>query len=369
MKKAIDVFLGSCIFLFLISTPASAQDLNRLRDRAQKLLQLRVTGNKGQAVQYVDSKQREDFLQSRPLPIQEPKIVGLEFTDDPALVYVVVKSKVVLPDLGTTIHTRPEPWIWDKKDWFFHMEDVGDLLALTKSRGVAAPPVKPLPLTLSTSRLDLGKHSQGEYVKGVVGFTSSRKDIFLFRTQDNLPGLAFGSPVWKSDEAGEIQFVLDTTLLSEDVHYKVQMEVDGDLLQKTKTSFDLTMQIAPRIRIAQTPAILDPAQAGTVEISIENASNVPLKLSYTGSTNSAYRLLNTELPAVTPGEMLKLRIAYEAQAEPLGAQLTFNLPAEILGKPALTLPLSIKFPEAAAPEYSREQLERLLPPGSTKKPQ
>src|SRR5262245_19078724 len=90
-------------FLFsLIAANALGQDLNQLQSRAEQLLTLRsaVKIDKTQAVQYLESKSRQEYLESNPFPITDAHVTGFEFTGDPKRVYVIFKAKVSLPEIG-----------------------------------------------------------------------------------------------------------------------------------------------------------------------------------------------------------------------------------------------------------------------------
>jgi hypothetical protein len=347
--------------LTLTATTLSGQDLNRLRNRAQELLVLRSTVDikKVQAVQYIQTENRQEFLESRPLPMRDAHVTGYEFTDDPKVVYVIFKALVIIPEMGPVPRTGREPWVWDKKDWFLRLEDLGNPFLASKN-GPPLPPAKPLPLDLSTTQLDFGKHVQGETINGTIEFKSDKNEFKVFRSS-TFPGLYIGGPIWTSDEAGKFEITLDTTLLSEDVHYSVELEFDGYSMQETRKSFELVAQIEPRLRLTQNPPILDPTHAGTTEITIENLSKTPFRLTLIHPVNDLYKF-TADVPMtkdIGPGEMLKVGFAYPAQPEPVGAQLIIGLSEPILGKRSFTLPLNVKLPAPEAVEYTREQLDEI----------
>jgi hypothetical protein len=351
------------ILLSLMVTAAGySQDLNRLQARAQKLLDLRssLKSNKSAAAQYINMPDRPEFLETNPLPMQDAKVVGLEFTDDPKLVYVVFKAKVVLPDIGAVPRTGREPWVWDKKDWFLHIEEAGDpFAALRNTTAPSAPPVKPLPFEFVTTHVDLGKHVQGEILKGVVEFKSNHQDVFLFRPAE-LPGLSFGAPVWKSNEEGQIEFQLDTTIISEDVKYEPEIEVDGYEHQRTRRAFELVAQIEPRLRFTQVPPLVEPTKAGQVEIRMENLSNIPFSFKTVFMTNDSYHLVKDPPDMVRPGETTTFTFTYDGKAEPQNAQLQIELKDSIVGKRGMIFPLRINLPAPVVPGYTREQLEEFI---------
>jgi hypothetical protein len=353
------IVVAVVVVLFAAVAQAFSQDLNRLQARAQKLLDLRSTVviNKTQAAPYIEAAKRLEFLESKPLPMQDAKVVGFEFTDDPRLVYVVFKAKVVLPDIGAVPRTGREPWVWDKKDWFLRLEDLGTPF-VDLNRTPAAPPARAIPFELSPKRIEFGKHTQGEVLKGVINFKSDKDEILVFRPA-NLPGLSFNAPVWKSKQEGEIEFELDTSLISEDVHYKPEMEVVGFEEQRTRAAFEITAQIEPRLRFVQQPSIIDPFKPVTLEIRVDNLSSTAFSFERIFMTNEAFRLVKEPPEKINPGETAT--IAFEYVPKEIGAsQLHLELSEPVVGKHKLALPINIKLPEAVVTGYTREQLEEII---------
>src|SRR5262245_5319596 len=139
-----------------ISASALGQDLNRLQSRAQKALSLRSSLNvdKSQVTPYIESKSRQQFLEGRPFPISDAHMTGLEFTDDPKLVYVIFRAKVLLPEIGSVPRTGREAWVWDNKDWFLRLEDAGNPFAVfAQNKAPESRSAKPVPFELSTDRI------------------------------------------------------------------------------------------------------------------------------------------------------------------------------------------------------------------------
>jgi hypothetical protein len=285
-------------------------------------------------------------------------VVGFEFRPDPKVVYVIFKAMVVLPQIGPVPRTGREPWVWDKKDWFLRIEDFVNPFLESKN-APSVPFAKPLPLEFSPKRIDLGKHPQGEVLKGSVSFKSDREQISLFRLAD-LPGLSFDAPVWKSNEEGQIDFQLDTALFFEDVQYVAEFEVDGVEHQVTRAAVDVVAQIEPRLKITQEPPVIDPAATSNVEIRIENLSGAPFSFKNVFLASDSYRLVKEPPDTVNSGQTVTIAYIHTPQAQPIGAQLNLELSEPIVGRRRLTFPLKVKMPEPVRSGYTREQLEEIV---------
>jgi hypothetical protein len=339
----------------LFSLSLFGQDLSRLRERAEKSLALRADGNKAQAAQYIDAAGRSAFLDTSPFPMRDVHMRGFEFTDDPKVVIVLFDARVLLPEVGFIPRNGRERWVWDKKDWFLRIE-TGDLFAKNNN---APPPPKPLLFELATTRLDLGQHAQGDVIHQVLEFKSDR-DVLSFVRAKEFRGLVTSLPIWTSPTTGRLEITLDTTLLSEDVDYHVDMEAVGDENQQVYASFEIVSKIQSALRIRQTPELVDPSQAGIVELQFENLTNKPFNFYNISFTNSSYQFA-TQIPPIVPaGATVKLGIKYPAQKEPEAAQVMFKLSEPVVGKKEFGFPLNIKLPEPAKLEYSRQQLEELI---------
>jgi hypothetical protein len=346
--------------LCFLAPACFGQDLNKLQSRVEKLFELRTTVNmnKRLAVQYVETPSRDRFLESRPLPMIDARVLGFEFTADPKVVQVIFNAKVIIPDIGIAPRTGRELWVWDKKDWFLRLEDFSNPFDLSRN----APLVEvanPVPFEFSPKHIDLGKHPQGAVLKGSVEFKSKRKEIFLLLPAE-LPGLSFGAPIWKSDEEGHIEFQLDTALMFEDVRYVAEFAVTGLQEQRTRTSFELAAQIEPRLRVTQIPPFIDPAKPPPVAIQVENLSDTAFSFKDIFVTNDAFRLEKEPKGTVGPGQLVMLTFVYNGSTRVEGTQIVLTLSEPILGKPAMTFPLKLQLPPPRRPGFTREELEDIL---------
>lgn len=359
-------FIFITVFCLASSITASAQNLDKLMTTAQRYLQARGSGSKRQISQFAVPEQRDEFLERNPPLITKAHIDKLEFTNDPKSVYVVYTGTFAIQDAGgfVTIQNK-EQFVWNGKDWFLKLPDISNsVLSGLFGPRKDAPPSPPsttneLPFELTVNKIDLGKHPQGEIVKGTIAFKSDKERFSSFRNNE-FKGLSVTGPKWTSDDMGQFEVVLDTTLLTEDVRYPVELEISGWQSQRLKASFELTAQIEPRLRFSQTPEIIDPATAGTAEIQIENISSTSFKPTSLVPTNTAYQISEYTRGSIEPGKTLKIVLSYQPQANPTGAALNIQTSDTVLAEPNFVLPLNVKLPFSTGAGYTREELEEIL---------
>jgi hypothetical protein len=344
----------------LILPNASAQSLDKLLGRAQRYLVIRAAGNKVEMQRYVPVDKRNELLNRTPPDMSNPKLEGLDLTDDPKTVYVVYSATFLIKDVGP-FHARVrEAWNWDGKDWFVESKNLGSPLQGAAATTTNRPPENPLPFELSVDKFDLGKHVQGEVVTQTIDFKSDRTRFSAFR-HNELKGLEVTGPTWTSKESGQLEIVLDTTLLDASVSYPVELEILDSTWRKSQVKFQVTAEIEPRLRLSQTPEIIDPMIGGTVELRIENRSKVSFKPVSLILTNRAYQISDYTRSSIAPGETLKISITYQPQTDPLGVALNVAMSPAVLPRPNFVLPLNLKLPSSQeAPGYTKEQLDEII---------
>jgi hypothetical protein len=356
-------FIFITVFCLASSLTASAQNLDKLMTTAQRYLQARGSGNKRQISQFALPEQRDDFLERNPPLITNAHIDKLEFNaKDPKSIYVVYTGTFAIQEAGGFISIQNrEEWVWNGKDWFLKLPKIADSVAagLFGINDKDAPPTNELPFQLSVDKIDLGKHAQGEIVRRTISFKSDKERLAMFR-HNEFKGLSITGPTWTPDGMGQLEVVLDTSLITQDVRYPAQLEITGWQNQKNKASLELTAQIEPRLRFLQTPEIIDPATAGTAEIQIENVSNTPFKPTSLVITNKAYEISDYTRGMIEPGKTLKIVVKYQPQPDPTGAVLNVQTSPSVLANPNFVLPLNVKLPFSTGAGYTKEELEEML---------
>lgn len=352
----------------ILASPAFSQDLNRLLPRARRFFELSVAGNKIEAVKFVEKARQNEYLSADSLPMTNVRFVGLEFGEDPNVVYATFAATLFLPEVGRIATTPRVTWAWNGKDWFVRLQPGGNPFNLPRPSATPAK-AEPLPFVLSGNKLDLGSHVQGEVLKATVSFTSTKKRVHGIYVKNEFPGLSISDPVWKSNEAGELQITLDTTQLGGRVKYSFELQALGTLKETAAQSFEINATVEERLHFSQTPAIIDPLKGGTVELDVENVSKTPLKPVYISSTNAAFKLPAVVPSVVPPGDTMKLLIDYEAQAEPDGASIAFQTAEPVLATSRFYISLNVKLPapdtsepDLQLPTLTPQELQQLAPP-------
>src|SRR5215510_13896868 len=118
MRLKITFFTAAC--LILCSLSVSAQDLGQLPTRAAQFWQLRSQSNRLGALEFVDPDSRQLFAQGTESPILSFKVSGLEFSEDPTHIDVLVKVHSMIPGVGEVDRVVHETWVWKDGRWMMH---------------------------------------------------------------------------------------------------------------------------------------------------------------------------------------------------------------------------------------------------------
>jgi hypothetical protein len=202
---------------------------------------------------------------------------------------------------------------------------------------------------------------QGETVEGKIPFKAVREDIRVIRPVTRIPGLAIGSPVWVDASSGYLPYRWETILLSQDVNKTTQIEAVATSDGRTAVEVQFRARIDGRVGFKQVPELVDPANAGEVELQIQNMTAKPLKILSALSYNPAYLIDENVPPSIDPGKTGRLLVRYLQQAQPAGATLGLVLSEELSPSGTTTVPLNVKLPEEKRPSYTPETLKQFVP--------
>lgn len=356
------------LLLFLVAVPSIAQDLNRLRERADEFWQLRVAGNRLQAAAFVESTGREAFMAQSPPRILDARIAEIEFIEGSDDVVVHVEAHVSFtPEIAAMAWPLSETWLWDGEDWFVRVavatanpfESPARTSAASDSEPAAAPTVE---FRFVDPTVDLGRHTQGEVVQGSLEFSAAEGDVREISTS-SVRRLSFEDPRWDASGAGFLDFSWDTSLLWEDTSEQIEVSVHGPDGARMDTTIDLRLAIDGRIRIAQIPDSFDTNDApGRVELELTNLTGERIRIDTAQVSNRSFTLDPDLDQNLEPGKPVPIGIEY-SEAVTGGASVRFQLAPPLPGQAVLVIPLEFERPQrrrTATPSISPEALERLI---------
>ena len=345
----------------LLAGSVFGQDLNQLTTRVSKLWEARSKENRVEVLQLIDPETLNTYLRLPPEnPFSAYKISGIEFTDDPTHVYVLLTVRGLIANIGELDRTVREPWVWKNGQWLMQSKLPPSLFESDVEKRAPAP-VEP-EFQVAETIIDIGRHAQGETVEGKIPFKAVREDIRVIRPLTRIPGLAIGSPVWADGKSGYLPYRWETILLSQDINQKTQIEALATSDGKTAVEVEFRARIAGKVGFKQVPEVVDPANAGEVELQIQNLTAKPLKILSALSRNSAYVIDENVPPSIDPGKTGLLKIRYLAQTQPAGATLGLVLSEELSPSGITNVPLNVKLPEEKRLSYTAETLKQFVPP-------
>ena len=363
------LFLGS--FLFCAVT-ADAQSLDRLKERAAAFWTERVAGNQQAYLKFVEPSGANAFR-----PNQEPRylsaeLAAIEFAAQPNTATVVTKVRLMLADFGEVQREMRDSWVWNGKNWFLRPENTTLSSLMSKKSTTVEPSKTEAPLTFepSPSQIDLGKHVQGEVLSARLSFKTDRDRIGVILPGD-LPGVTYGPIEWKDSETGSVEITVDTTLMSQDLVKPMIFRIVDDTGQKEMLKpIPLLIQIEGRIRITQNPPIVDPAQAGTVELSLVNLTDKPFRITSVISNNESFVLAPEVKENVGPQESAMIKLTHPAFTVS-GASVNVRFSESVLGRTTVGIPIQIKEQRANRPstlQLTPQQMEEIRRQNPVPKP-
>jgi len=339
MKKSL--FLAS--FLSFAVT-ANAQSLDRLKERATAFWTERVAGNQANYLKFVEPSGADVFRSSPQPRYLSADLAAIEFAAQSNTATVVTRVRLILGDLGEIKREVRDSWVWNGKNWFLRPETTTLSSLMSKSASTLAAPSNvdaPLTFVTSPSQIELGKHVQGEVISTRLSFKTDRNRIAQLLPGD-LPGVTYGPIEWKDNETGTVELTVDTMLMSEDVVKPLIFRIIDERGKELLKPVPLLMQMQGRLRITQDPPIVDPTQRGSVEISLQNLTDKPIRITTVTSTNESFVLDPELMPNVGPQETTKVKLTYGATNSFASGSIIVRFAEPVLGKTALGIPIQVK---------------------------
>jgi hypothetical protein len=339
----------------LVINQAWAQDVTRLRERCSALWVERIAGDRVKASAFVEEKSRKDFISSYEPTVRKFTIVGIEFPNKPNTLLVTVKAQLSLPVIGEVERTVVEPWVWTDRNWYLQVLPTANPFSSTSN--TAPVDEDPLGFELLDSRIDLGTHTQGQLIKGSVRFKANRVNVAGMR-EHRIDGLKITKVNWQDANGGTIDFTIDTTLISESIDTDAEFEAFGSLTVKKKATVPLTAKIDGRVRFSQTPELVNSTIDGTMEVAIENISNMPITISRVKTLHSSFDVPFEQPVTLKPGESTKVPISYKAQKLPKAATLHIFFADNLFPK-YVSLPLKTWVARAVQESMTPQRMQEI----------
>src|SRR5262245_40355780 len=303
--------------LLLAGTPVLSQDLGQLRSRASQLWELRSQSKRSTALEFIDPDTRDLYLRQNEGPISNFRVAGLEFTEDNNKVDVLVKLKSMVPNIGEIEKTIRETWVWKNGQWLMHAAPYKSFATMFDSDADTRPagPVSP-EIQISKPPLDLRRHAQGDVIEGKIPIRVAREIIRTIRPLQRIPGLSIGGPVWNDASEGYLPYRWETTLVSQNINQKIQLESIGVNDTRFVTEIQFQARIDGKLGFKQVPELIETSKSGQIELQLSNLLKTPLKILTAMSYNPAYVIDDNVPPVIEPGKIGRLIIRYQAQPEP-----------------------------------------------------
>jgi len=338
-----------------------AQDLGQLTQRVTGLWEARIRSSKSAAVKFVDPQTQDAFLDQIDTPVLGFKLSGIEFTDDPKQVYVTVKVRGVVAQLGELERVVRDSWIWKDGQWLMHATPPPSMFETDIASRPAAP-VRP-DFQIAQTSIDVGRHVQGDVVEGKIPFKAKRGDIIVIRPGGKIPGLAIETPVWTDASGGYLPYRWETALLSENVNQSIPLEAIGTGDGHTWVDLTFRASIDGKVGFRQNPEIIDPTRDGQLELQIQNLTGKPLKILSVMSYNPFYTIDENIAETIEPGKTGRLLIRYRAHTRAGGASIGLVLSEPLTSSGIVTVPINVNLADVPRPaEYTPDTLKPFVPP-------
>jgi len=361
--------ISSFLFLLAASVPASSQDLNSLRDRASRLWVLRLQANqareadaqalKSKAADFVEKEGRSNMPMYE--NVQEAAVAGLEFTEDKSKVLVTTKAKTSIPAIGKAEQTIVESWVWKGGNWFVHIEPVA-LKSFLQSTGTASAitgHLQGFTFQLLDKKIDLGAHKQGDKISGTVKFAAARSDLQSIRAR-GMDGFRIGATRWIDDKTGEMDFDIDSSLISQDIDTSVVFEAIGPErifeVNIVTEKLALVGRIEGKFRISQLPQTPEAEKGRFIELEVKNVGNASFRIEQIRSLDANFVVAESAMPVLAPGQTTKITASYPGQAHLVDGELILHLSEGVL--PSNRVIFRIKGPTPQTTQQQPRSLTR-----------
>jgi hypothetical protein len=334
--------------LLLLAPAIFAQDLNRLRSRSEELWKYRVAGDRTKAAPFVAPGSKNRFSELFDPFLKEANIVGFSFTKDSREVFVNVRMRVGLP-VGEMNKEIEERWQWTSGNWFLNLEPLASSSLFTGNLP-AYPGVPRVNITVAEPRVEPGNYVQGAKIAGSIPFQAKKAEILAIDAV-GIPGLTVKELHWQNESGGTIEFVIDTTLISQNVAQPVTFVAVGHGGIRTPAKpVVIRATISGLVEFRQIPQVIDYRVAGKAQIEMKNLGNRPIVIKDVIASRLEYKIKEIEeakggtVLRILPGETGRLTVEYPQQLESPEVNLLLSFVDGPFPEP-IPLPLGFFRPE------------------------
>jgi hypothetical protein len=376
IKFFVAQLLAMAIFLFAAQEPAGRKpSLDALASRAGTYWELLAKGQKARALEYVQPKSREDYLNRQTPAFSEPRVTDLQFSQTPAEVWVTVKVKRVMPLIPTPVDWPvKEKWVFEGGKWLVVVTNSPDKFARVTSTEPKAPATGSEEeekkrqairesLQFENSKVDFGTVRRGQPVSVELKYRLAGSEAITWKLTGAPRGLTRNDSSGKELKSGEgqkIELSLQTQELDGEFSGTFAILAVGAGLE-VPYEFSIHGYVYAPVSISPRPLKF---------LKGESAREVVLK----NNSKSAIQVISAKaagfdvegLPqTIAPGAECRLavKLTFRSYGTNHGAEITLRFAEPADGVQSVALPVIVNF-EPHKP-WQRSPWEQPLPTPKT----
>jgi hypothetical protein len=336
----------SLLLVLLLAPAAFAQDLDRLRSRAEDLWKHRVAGDKIKAVPFVEPDSRDRLSNVADPNLKDATIIAFNFSRDSREVLVKVRLRVTstIGDLNKDVEER---WVWTGGNWFLRLgpSAPSNLFEANTQVSLGTPRVD---IEVMQPQLEPGNYVQGSQITGSIPFTAKKSELIAIGAE-GIPGLSVKEVHWRDESGGTIEFVINTALISKSIAQPIRFIAIGKGGTRTPSKpVDIRATIAGLVEFSQIPEAPDFRTGGQVQIVMKNLRDRPLAITAVSTSRPDYTVKENEAPVgdilrIAPGETGRLTIEHPAHTQRPEPEVVISFADGLFPQP-VTFPLRFLMP-------------------------
>ncbi len=276
------ILLVLVAFQAVAAIPQTSRDLNKLSARAAEYWKFVAAGERVKASGYVVPGKRESYLNGAAPPVAEPKLLGIQFTSDPARMIVRVNVKPVPGTIDVQLAVIEQPWVWTNNNWFVDTADSPNPFQTDKRSGAmnnAALKQLEQDFRLKTTEVSVGTIWEGNYPNFPVEIEYTGKDPIRIDGDPRVPFIGIDPPVTQYIRPGTktINVRIDSTRIDGpfSVNAKLSIITQDALIERP---LHVEGTVFRPIKISQIPDPIVFAPGQNCEIKVRNDTDAPVRI-------------------------------------------------------------------------------------------